>query len=301
MLSNFSQKEIILGTRGSPLALAQAQSVVDLLKKSGARVAIRPIITKGDTLTTPLTREGGKGLYVKAIEEELLKGTIDIAVHSVKDIPADIPSELTIAAIPEREDPRDAFLSDGAKSFQELPRNAKVGTSSPRRRAELLHLRPDLTIVPMRGNVETRIQKLHDGQVDALLLAVAGLKRLHLEHVITEIIDVDLMIPAVGQGALALEIHKKNQELILWVREIVHHNPSGDAIMAERAFLTAIGGDCFTPLAAHATIQKSEILLNGFYADSEGRKSVTGAIRGPISDATGLGTRLAKQLMAQLR
>jgi len=293
--------KIIIGTRGSALALVQARFVAGLLEKAGANVEIQTIKTVGDTLDVALSELGGKGVFVKEIDEALIGGKIDVAVHSMKDVPAIIPQGVAIAAIPVREDARDAFVSNKARKISKLPKGALVGTSSPRRRAQLLRLRPDLQIMPMRGNVETRLKKLEEGEVDAVILAAAGLNRLGIGKIVTEYIPLDKMIPSPGQGALAVEIRSGEKELLKFVQKACHHNATGIVVRAERSFLKMVGGDCNMPLAAHAEIRATGLDLSAFMSSLDGSHSIVDHESGPPNEAGAIGEKLAKRMLKKLQ
>lgn len=292
--------KIVIGTRGSKLAVVQARAVARLLEQAGAEPEIRRITTVGDTLDVALTELGGKGVFTKEIDEALLEGRIDLAVHSMKDVPAILPAGIAIAAVPAREDARDAFISTVAHKLSGLPKGARVGTSSPRRRAQLFRIRPDLEVVPMRGNVETRLRKLREGEVEALILAAAGLKRLGIAKVITEIIPLERMIPAVGQGALALAMRSEDREKLRFVTRACHNAASGAAVRAERAFLKATGGDCHTPLAAHAEIKPSGIAMAAFMTTPDEAHAASERDDGTIEEAAEIGRRLAARIAERL-
>lgn len=295
-----TKETLILGSRGSPLALRQAEMVKDRLLQihPGLSVVIRRITTTGDRITdAPLARVGGKGLFIKEIEEALLAGEIDLAVHSLKDMPAELPPGLIIAAVTERDDPRDALITrDGSGTLLTLPSGARVGTSSLRRSVQLKALRPDLDVLPLRGNVETRLRKLEAGQYDAILLAAAGLRRLGLADRITEWISPDLILPAIGQGALALETREEDQNTLACVAG-VNHAPTQSAVTAERAFLRHFGGSCQVPMAAYAELQGSELRLRGLIASLDGRRVLKDQVVGSVSDADALGRELARRLI----
>lgn len=292
-----------LGTRGSPLALWQANWVMGLIhqKSPNTHVELVKIVTSGDRIKdASLKDQGGKGLFVKEIEEQLLAGTIDLAVHSIKDIPGEIPGKLCLSAVLERADPRDVFLSAIATSLKELPLNARVGTSSPRRMAQLKRMRPDLLIEEYRGNVETRIRKMEAGQVDATLLAAAGLDRLGLSEHICQYFEIAEMIPAVGQGAVGIETHVGAKELNTWLKENLHHRETGICVDAERALLAAIGGNCFTPVAAHAQLRGDRLHMWSCYASESGEHLVRATSDGSPDSPQALGELLAKELQCQL-
>jgi hydroxymethylbilane synthase len=277
---------IVIGSRGSQLALWQARHIASLLK---VETRIKIIKTTGDKIQdVPLSQVGGKGLFTKEIEEALLDHRIDLAVHSLKDMPSELPAGLTLAAIPEREDPRDALLGAPLKD------GARVGTSSLRRGVQLKSMHRELSIEPLRGNVDTRIRKLDEGQYDTIVLAAAGLRRLGLADRISELIPIDVMIPAVGQGALAVETRDDNGE----AQQIAHtleHHPSRIAITAERAFLAVFGGGCQVPIGAHATIKDSEIHLRAFVSNPDGTNARRGEQTG--TDPLIVGENLARKLL----
>lgn len=295
-----AKETLILGSRASLLALRQAEMVKDRLieRHPGITIIVRRITTTGDRITdAPLARMGGKGLFIKEIEEALLAGEIDLAVHSLKDMPAELPPGVTIAAVTEREDPRDALITrEGTGTLLTLPSGARVGTSSLRRSVQLKALRPDLEVLPLRGNVDTRLRKLDAGQYDAIILAAAGLRRLGLAHRITEWISPDLLLPAIGQGALALETRADDRETLGLVGS-VNHAPTEAAVTAERAFLRRFGGSCQIPLAAYAEIQGNELRLRGLIASLDGRRVLKDQAVGSVFDAEALGHHLARRLI----
>ena len=291
---------IRIGTRSSPLALWQAQWVKDRLEQhwSALRVELVPVKTSGDKFQNiSLSRIGGKGLFVKEIEEALQAGRVDLAVHSVKDVPAVLPQGLTLSVIPQREDPRDVLVSPNGESLDELPEGTRVGTSSLRRQALLLHLRPDLDIAMLRGNVETRLRKQRDGEVDATILAAAGLKRLGLMPARSHMLDERVFVPAVGQGALGIETRAEADvgELL----RPLHHVETALAVAAERAFLGRMGGSCRTPLAAQAIARTEGVRLVALIASPDGQIVLRGHEHGPPGTAEQLGIRLAERLLAQ--
>ena len=292
---------LVLGTRGSRLALCQANHVKGLLERSnpGLKVSLKVIQTSGDKLRKgPLSEAGGKYLFVKEIEEELLKGGVDIGVHSVKDMPSILPTGLVIGAILKREDPRDVFLSKKFDSLLHLPKKSRVGTGSIRRQAQLRNFRPDLEVVPLRGNVETRLRKLATGQMAAVILAAAGLIRLGLQGRITEYLPTTLMLPAVGQGGIGLEIREDRAELPRWL-DPLNDVETVTCITAERAFLKALEGDCGSPIAGYAEIVGINLKLTGMVATPDGRELIRDRVEGNIREAQVLGERLAKSLFAQ--
>ncbi len=268
-------------------------------RKTGRKVEIERIKTTGDMiLDVPLARVGGKGLFVKEIEEALLQGRVDLAVHSMKDVPTDLPGALEIAAITEREDPRDAFLSLKVKSFEELPKGAKVGTSSLRRQTQLLGIRPDLVILDNRGNLDTRIRKMEEGKFDAVILAAAGLRRLGWEKRITQLLPEKISLPAIGQGALGIEIRKDDAE----TREAVaflDHRDTSLAVRAERGFLKRLEGGCQVPIAAYGRTEGDTVSLDGMVGSPDGRRIIRDAARGGASDPETIGVALAERLLAR--
>ena len=287
-----------LGTRGSPLALRQATLVASALERAGARVEIVTIRTSGDVHTGSLASVGGKGLFVKEIEEALLARRIDVAVHSLKDMPATQPHGLALIATPPREDPRDVLISADARGLAGLPKGARIGTSSLRRRAQLLARRPDVAIVELRGNVDTRLRKLADGAADAVILAAAGLRRLGVTPAGAVALEVDELLPAIGQGALAIEARADDARVAELVRPL-DDPTSAAAVAAERAFLAAVGGDCQTPLAAHATLAGARLRLRALVAEIDGSAILTDAAEGDAADAAAIGARVAASLLAR--
>lgn len=286
-----------IGTRGSRLALAQAEWVRQRLEHAhpGMRAELVVIKTSGDRIRdVPLYELGGKGLFVKELESALLDGSIDCAVHSLKDLPGELAPGLVVAAVPEREDARDVVVTRELGGLRALPRGARAGTSSPRRAALLRALRPELTVVNLRGNVDTRLAKLERGEVDALILAAAGLHRLGLRPAHTEVCDAREFIPAIGQGALALESRPGPAAEQL---AVIEHRSSRLAIDAERAFLSAVGGTCVTPLAAHATIDGEQLTLRALIAHPDGRRAVRGEERGAAADGARIGRTLGERLL----
>lgn len=285
---------LIIGSRGSPLALWQANWVRDRLAELGLPAEIRTIKTTGDRVTdVPLAKVGTKGLFTKEIEEALLAGEIDLAVHSLKDMPTDLPEGLTLAGIPVREDPRDAIV--GAPLAQ-LPHGAHVGTSSLRRTAQLYALRPDLHIESIRGNVDTRLRKLDEGQFQAILLATAGLNRLGLNHRIAESLPATIMCPAVGQGALAIETRDDGGAGFAATRQL-DHPATRAAVTAERAVLATLGGGCQVPIGAHATVTEGELHLRAVVISPDGQRLIRDTSKGLATDAAVLGADLGQRLL----
>jgi len=294
-----SPKKIRIGTRGSILALKQTEWVVNQLRSIyDVEVEIKIIKTKGDKiLDAPLARIGGKGLFVKEIEDALLKEKIDLAVHSLKDIPTILPKGLCLGAITVREDPRDAIITKENIPFKELPKEAIIGTSSLRRQAQLLHFNPNFKIIPLRGNVDTRLRKLKEQNLDAIILASAGLKRLGLADKITEYLPFDIILPAIGQGALGIEIREEKK----WLEFVapLNHTPTALAINAERAFLESLGGGCQVPVAAYAICNENKIKITGMISDTNGKRFFKHTLEGPAKDGKKLGRELAQILLKQ--
>ena len=292
---------LIIGTRGSKLALWQAHWVQKVLtsNQSNLKVEIHTIKTRGDKiLDVPLAKVGGKGLFVKEIENALIDGRIDLAVHSMKDMPGLIPAGLRIGAIPVRESAEDVLISYKDTPFLEMANNAKIGTSSLRRAAQLRALKPDLNIQPLRGNLDTRLKKLERERFDAIVLAAAGVKRLGLENRISEYLDMATMLPAVGQGALCIEI-RENDPAIEAAVSALNDPETSIAISAERAFLNRLEGGCQTPIAAHAKMRDGRVHLVGMVASIDGRQIFKQSIDGSPQAAVNIGTRLADQLLDQ--
>src|SRR5512136_2220295 len=291
-------KELRIGTRASQLALWQANWVKSELEKRypGMAVTLVKIKTIGDKiLDVPLAQVGGKGLFVKEIEEAMLRGEIDIAVHSMKDVPTEFPEGLGLYCITEREDPRDAGISNGVK-FADLPKGAKIGTSALRRQAQLLKVRPDLQMVVIRGNVETRMKKLETEGLDAVILAAAGLNRLGFADKVTELLPADLSLPAIGQGALGIECNLSNEE----VKETIaffNHPATSYAVRAERALLKRCEGGCQVPIAAYGQVNGDQMTLTGFVAAVDGSRSLKESITGPVHECERLGIELAERLL----
>jgi hydroxymethylbilane synthase len=261
-----------IGTRGSRLALAQSEWIGQRVGEiyPNIKIELVRIKTKGDKiLDSPLSEIGGKGLFVKEIEDALLGKEVDVAVHSVKDVPTELPDGLKLAVFPQREDPQDAFISIDYKTLNDLPEGSSVGTSSLRRSSQLLHMRPDLHIAPLRGNVDTRLRKLESGDFQAIILAAAGLKRLGLYSRINGVIPSDVLLPAIGQGALGLEIRRDDK---IW--ELLHfmnHKPTEVAVRAERAFLRELEGGCQVPVAAYGRLSGDSLILKGMVERYGGR------------------------------
>jgi hydroxymethylbilane synthase len=288
------KRAIRVGTRESNLAIAQSKWVIDEIKKKFPHLEFElvGIKTTGDiVLDKSLDKIGGKGLFIKELETALINKTIDFAVHSMKDMPAILPDELHIAAISKREDPRDVLVTLDRKTLNELQAGAVVGTSSVRREVQLKHLREDLHVKTLRGNVLTRLDKLQKGEYDAILLAMAGLKRLGLEEKAVQLFEIDEMIPAVGQGALGIEARKG--EDLDYLLESVNDEESSLAVIAERAFMEKLGGSCSTPIGAHAVIDGNKIKIYGMWALDGKGKIKRAVVEGDKSDAVALGQQLA--------
>jgi hydroxymethylbilane synthase len=289
-----------IGTRGSPLALIQTGLVRAALAAAHglreAQIAVVTIRTSGDAIQDrPLSEVGGKGLFTKEIEEALLDHRIDLAVHSAKDLPTALPPGLIIAAVLPREDARDAFISGKAANLRALAPGAKVGTASLRRQALVKHIRPDLDVVPLRGNVETRLRKLADGEVDATLLALAGLKRLGLVKAATSILSTEDCLPAVGQGIVAIEARADDETAHAFLRAI-NHPDTATALVAERAFLTVLDGSCRTPIAGHAELAAGKLHFRGLIARPDGTASFEAVREGDPIDAGKLGADAGHEL-----
>jgi hydroxymethylbilane synthase len=290
---------IRLATRASALALAQARSVGDRLQASGARVSLVPMRTEGDRRAEArLSTVGGKGLFVREIEEALLRGDVDIAVHSLKDLPAELPRGLTLAAFPEREDARDVLVGRTPGGLDALPRGAVVGTSSPRRRAIALSLRADLDVRPIRGNVDTRLAKLATGDWDAVLLAAAGLRRLAIAPRHATPLAPEVFVPAVGQGVLGVETRADDATTSAALRAL-DHAPTRACALAERAFLARLGASCVTPMAAHACHADGRLSMDAIVASEDGREVLREHAEAASTEAEALGRRLAEALLAR--
>ena len=288
-----------IGTRRSPLAIWQAEHVKELLEKHhpGLRCTLTRIVTEGDRIQeVSLARFGGKGLFVKAIEEAMLRKEIDLAVHSMKDLPAELPPGLTLGAIPPREDPRDALVCrEQGFRLPDLRPGACIGTSSLRRASQLRFFRRDLVTAPARGNVATRLRKLEEGRFDAIVLAMAGLKRLDQTDRISQVLEPDVCLPAIGQGALAIEI-RQDDEVLSEMLEPLHDPQTATEIAGERAFLTAMGGGCHVPVACHGELSKGSLSLVGLVASLDGSVCSRKHLQGAPENAAPLGRKLAEQI-----
>lgn len=291
---------ILIGTRGSKLALWQANWVKARLEAAGRVVELRIIRTTGDRLSeASLTSPVEKGVFIKEIEEALAAKFVDVAVHSMKDLPTSQPPGLCVAAVTEREDARDALVSRAGERFEDLPVGARMATSSPRRQAQLRFLRPDLVMTAVRGNLDTRLRKLERGAADALVLAAAGLNRLGLSQRVTQILSVEQMCPAAGQGALAIEIREGDERAARAVAGL-DHPPTHSAVRAERVLLQALGGGCQAPIAAYAEpVPEGMLWVQGVAATPDGSRLVRAQLRGFMNEAEALGNRVAASLLEQ--
>ncbi len=293
------KKKVIIGTRGSALALWQANWVKSELEKKypDIEVSLTKIKTTGDKiLDVPLAKVGGKGLFVKEIEEALLEGRVHLAVHSMKDVPTFFPDGLHLRCITEREDPRDAVFSRNKVKLLDLPKGAKIGTSSLRRQSQLLHLRPDFEILQLRGNLDTRLKKLDDGHFDAIILAGAGVKRLGWADRITELLSPEVSLPAIGQGALGIET-PTNDKYINDLVAFFDHPETSYAVRAERALLKRLEGGCQVPIAAYGTLSGETLTLKGLVASPDGKTFVKDSVTGPKENCEKLGVELAERLL----
>ena len=295
------RKDIRIGTRASALALWQAEWVKSELEKKypGMTVTLTKIKTTGDKiLDVPLAKVGGKGLFVKEIEEAMLEGEIDIAVHSMKDVPTFFPDGLHLGAITKREDARDALLTRNNLKFRDLPKGANVGTSSLRRQAQLMSIRPDFVIHQLRGNVDTRIRKLKEGQYDAIILAAAGVKRLGLAENVSEYIDAEISLPAIGQGALGIECRVDDRELNDLIA-FFNHADSRTCVTGERALLRRLEGGCQVPIACYGQMNDGKLKLTGLVGSVDGKRIIKDSIEGDPEKADKLGVTLAEKLLSR--
>ena len=294
-------KTLKIATRQSPLALWQAEHIRERLETlhAGLKVELVTFVTQGDKiLDTPLAKIGGKGLFVKELEAALLDGRADLAVHSMKDVPMQLPEGLELAVICEREDPFDAFVSNQYAHFDDLPQGAKLGTSSLRRKSQILKQRPDLDVIDLRGNVGTRLLKLDAGQYDAIILASAGLKRLNLHDRIRHTLTAEVSLPAVGQGALGLECRSQDQQVLDLIMPLMHQD-SNACVRAERAFNAYLEGGCQVPIAGFATLENDQLQLEGRVGSVDGQVLLQALVSGHPNDAEQLGVELAKKLLDQ--
>jgi len=290
-----------IGTRASLLAVTQSTWVKNQIETAHpqTRVELVKITTKGDRiLDVPLAKVGGKGLFVKEIEDALLAGEVDLAVHSMKDVPTELPDGLHIGIIPLRETAQDAFVSVKYASLAALPQGATIGTSSLRRKSQLAALRPDLIITDLRGNIDTRLRKLDEGIFDAIILAGAGLNRLGQGERITALLTPEQMLPPISQGALGIELRREDTELLAGL-QFLHHPQTAVAVAAERAFLLRLEGGCQVPIGAHATLSGSTVTLTGLIASIDGHQLIKDTTSGPVEQTDRLGTTLAETLLAR--
>ncbi len=291
--------ELRIGTRGSQLALYQANWVKEKLVEAypGLNVMLIKIKTTGDKVQdAPLAKIGGKGLFVKEIEEALIRRKVDLAVHSIKDVPTEFPEGLHLSVITKREDPRDVFISKDEKILRDLPQKAKIGTSSLRRQAQLLHFRNDLELLPLRGNLETRLKKLKTMNLDGIVLALAGMKRLGLEERVTEIIPTEISLPAIGQGALGIETRRDDREVEGKI-QFLNHSDSWITVSAERAFLKRLEGGCQVPIAAYAQILGTSLQIEGLVGTIDGKRLLKHHLVGHFEKGELLGIELAEILL----
>ena len=297
--TNGRPSKLRIGSRGSQLALWQANHISALLRARGHEVEIEIIHTTGDKITdVALAKVGTKGMFTKEIEEALAAGRVDLAVHSLKDLPTELPNGFEIAAITERQDPRDAFCSRKYSDVNDLPQRARVGTSSLRRQAQLKAIRPDLEIYPLRGNVDTRLRKLEQGEYDAVILAAAGLKRLGKTELIRQIIPAEIMCPAAGQGALGIEI-REGDAVTRQHLEFLNDWAARAATTCERALLNSLGGGCQVPIGAFAEVRHGKLHLDSIVADPDGSRLLRDSRDGKIEDAEKLGNKAGAALLGR--
>lgn len=291
-------RKLIIGTRGSKLALWQANYVAKLLREHyPVETELKTIKTQGDKiLDVPLAKVGGKGLFVKEIEVAMMNGDIDLAVHSMKDVPTELPDGLGIVSMPERVDPRDVLISTEKVPLMELHRDTIVGTSSLRRQAQLLHLRPDFKLVDVRGNLETRLRKMKEGRFEAIILAAAGIDRMGYGELITERISSELSLSAVGQGAIGIETRLDDKEVKRMLKAL-NHSETFSAVTAERALMKLLQGGCQVPIGALGTINSGILTLQGVVADLDGVKYFRDEFSGPVDEAENIGIELAERLL----
>jgi hydroxymethylbilane synthase len=294
-----TKRHLIIATRESPLAMQQATSVKRLLETHHPHLSIELLgmTTEADRrLNVTLTDIGGKGLFVKELEEALFDGRADIAVHSMKDVPMELPAGLYLPVMIKREEPRDAFLSNRYDSLLQLPRGASVGTSSLRRQTQLYALRPDVDFRPLRGNINTRLKRLHDGDYDAIILAAAGLQRMQLGEHIRTYLSIEQSLPAAGQGALGIECREEDAQTLALIAPL-NHAPTYDCVSAERALCRRLGGGCKVPVAAYAHIEHGVLHLQGLVGSFKGTGLLKAKREGQVQDAESLGTRVAEELL----
>jgi hydroxymethylbilane synthase len=295
-----SNTPLRIATRRSKLAMWQAEHVMSLLRSAHPQLPVEllPMSTQGDrVLDRALAEVGGKGLFVKELEVAMQEGRADIAVHSMKDVPSELPAGFAIVAVLPRANPLDAFISRRFKRFEDLPQGARVGTSSPRRQSQLRHARPDLQLELLRGNVDTRLRRLDEGALDAILLACAGLERLGIAHHVTQQLDLELSLPAVGQGVIGIEC-RSDDDHSRAALVALHHAETFVRLTAERAFAAALGGSCHSPIAAHATLDSARLTVRGFIGAPDGSETYRDTVDGPAADCAALGRELARRMQA---
>ena len=297
-LDPLKRDKLVIGTRGSKLALWQSNYIKDKLEAiTGLPVELKIIKTTGDKiLDVPLAKVGGKGLFTKEIEVELIAGTVDLAVHSMKDVPTELPEGLYIAAMPERVDPRDAMVSGAKYDLDSLPQGAKLGTSSLRRRSQVKALRPDLEIVDVRGNLDTRMSKAENGELDAVILASAGITRMGWADRITHYISADQMVSAVGQGAIGIEI-REDDEFMRRVMGEIGHPETMEAVTAERVVMRRLEGGCQVPIGAYARFEGDKLVMDGLVGSVDGERIVRDRLEGPAGEPIELGERMVARLL----
>lgn len=294
------QNVIKIGTRASLLAMAQSTNIKNLIESRYPKVFVElvKIVTKGDKiLDVPLAKVGGKGLFVKEIEDAILRHDVDIAVHSMKDVPAELPDGLHLGIITKREDPRDAFISNEYQTLRDLPQGARIGTSSLRRKSQIAKIRGDLVISDLRGNLDTRLRKLDEKQYDAIILAAAGLNRLKLSSRVASFLNPTEMLPAVGQGAVGIELRQADADLFESLSFLADET-TAVAVRAERAFLHRLEGGCQVPIGAFAQLKDKELTITGLIASVDGAKMLKQTLNGAVVDAEKLGVQLAEELLA---
>ena len=295
-----SNTPLRIATRRSKLAMWQAEHVMSLLRSTHPDLPVElvPMSTQGDrVLDRALAEVGGKGLFVKELEVAMQEGRADIAVHSMKDVPSELPPGFAIVAVLPRANPLDAFISRRFKRFADLPQGARVGTSSPRRQSQLRHARPDLRLELLRGNVDTRLRRLDEGELDAILLACAGLERLGIAHHVTQQLDLDLSLPAVGQGVIGIE-SRADDARSRNALAALHHADSFTRLVAERSFAATLGGSCHSPIAAHASLDGGRLTVRGFIGAPDGSETYRDQVYGSATEAAALGHELARRMQA---
>ncbi len=293
--------KIVIGTRKSQIPLIQSRSVAQLLSQAGADVEIRPIETVGDTLDVALEDRGGSSVFVREIDESLIKGEIDVAIHDMKDVAVTLPEGVAIAAVPERVDPREAFVSTQSRKLSSLAKGSRIGVSGPCRAVQLARLRPDAEIVFLSGDVEARLRALSAGEIDAIVMSAAGPLRIGVPKVIAEYLPVEKIVPRAGQGALAVEVRSEARELVAFVKKACHHRASGVTVLAERAFVRALSAMHGAIIAANADIKPSGLLLTGLIASEDWTMFAVERESGPLEAASSAGTKLAEKMVSHLQ